>query len=413
MPYYRRRRRGSGDPIRDLMIDLLSLILVALFICGFVWVFSQPSMWNFNFIARPTPTAVPGEVASSGSGWGAIAILGIIAAMIGGLGLFLIGVIWFITRVIIRPRVVRSSPSPAHTLQFQPTGPVPEVSPEANSVPLATETAEIDHGTPHVAVMPALPEVKLDVEAHRLMKSFERSFFWALRHALGEDYYIFTQVPLRELVPAAERQRITRELSGMLFKGIVDFVLADPVTLQARLACEFDDPSHRLADARARDRRKDEFLRRVGLPLARFPSNGKWDPETLRKTIHDAMGTDRAIAFLSERESQFFHVLRDARGDLFIFPKVALKSLIHRRQMLPFETFRTWETETVSFVLAHPKYVAPVAVIDLRSSPNAEKDRLLGQAGIPFLCLDENSTPKSAELRAQIGYIVHSPAPNI
>lgn len=410
MRYYKRRRRDSGDPVLDLMRGALTVVLSVAFIGAFIWFFSRPGMWDFSrMIAAPTPTPVPAPASPNSPAMGVIAFLALGAVLSGAIGLFLLGLIWLAIRLFRRPRpapntspavtsfasqistsIAQAPQSPAAEQQQTPA-PVPGPSrPEPAPAPIRT---------------PLPQEEKLDVEAQRLLKRFEESFFWALRHAFADEYYIFPQVPLRELMP--DGRWVEPELSGMLYKGVVDFVLADPVTLQARLACEFDDPSHNLPDSRARDRRKDKFLRKADLPLARFPSGDKWDVESIRSTVRGAILPGCAVDLLDEREKQYFHALREARGDLFIFPRIALKSLVHRRAMLPLDLYKIWENETVDLVLAHPKYLRPIAVIDLCNPPSREKHTLLDQAGFPIVHFDGAVPPPVAELRAEIDKATH------
>lgn len=412
------------------MVRLFALgVSIPLFLLLF-WVLSRPQMWNFSKLiaSAPTSTPVPKQAPmSSATGLEWIAVLALFALSVGAFGLIALGVFWLWSRKGTRPQPQPPATPKTRVLGFQPTGPVAPTlqrSPEPpitaagqpnREIPVEPRTDESIVEKLPVSVLVSqskLPRVRqeeeLGVEAHKLMKPFERSFFWALRHALGDDYYIFPQIPLRELVPESGSRQIPRDLKWMLYKGVVDFVLVDPTSLRAKLACEFDDPSHDLADAKARDRRKDEFLRMVGLPVARFPSKGNWEAEALRKFIQDAMVPDCAVPLLDELDCQLFRALLEARADMFVFPRVGMRSLVYHKRFLPPEIFKTWDNETVDFVLAHPKYLGTAAVVDIGGSPNDRRSRLFREAGIPVVYCDPHAVPTAADLRALIAQVLWS-----
>ena len=339
-------------------------------------------------------------------GW--IAILAFSAVLIGGVGLLLLGAIWLAMRFLRKPCPVPTATGHStHQLQVHHAAegeantailtvasnlaPTPLLNPIVTTVPFSepTEAAIAAHGS------------ELDVEAHSLMSGFERSFFWALSQAVRNDYYIFPQIPLRELARLNGKASASHDLRGMFARGVVDFLLIDPTMLDAVLALEFDDPSHRQADSQARARRKDEFLRRMGLPLLRFRSGSKWNADLLRQQIEEAIVPHCRVSFLQHAERELFHSLREARPDLFIFPKVPLNQLIRRRDWLPLEEFKTLEHEMVDFVLAHPRYLGTMLVVVMGDSDMA-KANLLERAGVRRLRIGTGEIATPMFLRAKI-----------
>lgn len=399
MPHYRRHRQ-SRDPLRGLIIDLVSVPLMVICVLAFTWLFSRPGMWNFSLPVRTTPTAAPIVAASADTpGNDFIVNLFLLGILIGGGALLTVVVALFVKQL----RAARPSSKSVSVYYTQPVEAAPAPEKQSNQLndPNIPDRPRVAVVTPEPADR-NLAGDEPQVEAGRVLSKFERAFFWALRHALGDDYYIFPQIPLRGLVSEAQRFMIGADLNWMMNKGVLDFVLADPETLEAKLACEFDDPSHEQADVRARDRRKDELLDIIGLPLVRFPSTETWEVNSLRRTMQDAMATDCGVTFLAEYERGFFKILREADGGLFVFPKIPLKSLVYRKGRLPLEAYKALQDETVDFCVAHPKYLGTKAVVELHAADDSEKSLLLAQAHIPVLYYEHGQMPTPADLRAQL-----------
>jgi hypothetical protein len=230
------------------------------------------------------------------------------------------------------------------------------------------------------------------LEARPVMSEFERSFFWALTRAIGDRYYIFPQFPLRNLVAFGDEARFSHDLRGMYQNGQIDFLLADPSTLQAVLALEFDDPSHRQADAQARDRRKDEFLARARLAIARIKSNGQWNSEEIRWQIETTVVPGRAVAILQNVERSAFGRVREAKPANYVFPKVPLRQIIHLQGRLPKDKFLALESGSVDLLLAHPQYLGPLLAIEIDRSMHGVDLDLLKQARIKHMFLGGTSS---------------------
>ncbi|MDE3089899.1 MAG: DUF2726 domain-containing protein, partial [Chloroflexota bacterium] len=332
------RYRSGRYPSRETPLQKMLIIAGSLlFVCLFIWIFAQPGMWNMgSFLAvapKSTPTAVPTQVPSdSNTITGLLGFAGICAIVMGGGGLAILGLYVFLQRQSVKNK---TTAGPTSTSMF--SQPVPSAS-ESNVLPVTNATAQVisqplqdqaDTGSrPAIVDTVAEPEPDWSVEAHRILTRPERAFFWAFFEAVKDKYYIFPQIPLRQLIVSGMRRDLPRELFGMLQGGIADYVLADVTSLGAGAVIELDDPSHSQADARARDRRKDDFLRQVGIPSIRFQSGKSWDANLIRQQIVGETLSGHTIVLMDDWECAFFRVLRQVRDDCFIFPKASLRQFI-------------------------------------------------------------------------------------
>jgi len=100
----------------------------------------------------------------------------------------------------------------------------------------------------------------------------EGSFFRVLKSTLGDDFEIFGQVRVADLLEVKRglsnsgRQKHINKIRSKH----VDFVLCDPGTLNIICAIELDDKSHKRKDRVARDEFLDAAFKSAGLPLVRF-----------------------------------------------------------------------------------------------------------------------------------------------
>jgi Protein of unknown function (DUF2726) len=397
---YRRRREASLS--ETFLITIVSLACTGLFF----WVLIQPGMWNFgNFLSphpSPTPLPVPAQ-ASSEALVDLVGIAGVCAVVIGGVGLVILSIVWLRQTQRRRGQNVTISPLQSVVSRNVTTA----VKETDGPAPISTRAATPDRvDAAKLSSHPFEGPVKKDsaVEAQRLLNRQEISFFWKLYTAVKDKYYIFPQIPLKQLVSPGSRKNVPRELFGMLQSGIADYVLADLSSLSAIAVVELDDPSHIHADAKARDRRKNDFLNLVDLPLIRFQTSRSWDSNLISQQINEGISAGHTIDMMDGQECAFFQILREARKDCFVFPKASLKQLVHRRDWLSSEVYVALENEVVGFLLAHPKYLSTMMVIELGGSPreDQEKELILKQAQIPLLRFPREATWNIVELRQQI-----------
>jgi hypothetical protein len=120
-----------------------------------------------------------------------------------------------------------------------------------------------------------------------LLTPAELRFYQALLAAVPVGTTVFVKVRLMDIVGVAEGEwkRHGARGSGMH----VDFVLADAVSTEPRLAVELDDRSHWRADAQRRDAFKNAVLVAAGVPLLRVTAAARYDVAQLRANVQSAL----------------------------------------------------------------------------------------------------------------------------
>lgn len=119
-----------------------------------------------------------------------------------------------------------------------------------------------------------------------LISRAEHEFFDILVEVLGGQYYVFTQVHLPTILDHKIR-------NGQNWKGAfshingksVDFVICDKAYIKPLLAIELDDRSHEREDRIERDSIVEQMLKDANMPLLRFPNNGSFNKEEIKKLI--------------------------------------------------------------------------------------------------------------------------------
>lgn len=119
-----------------------------------------------------------------------------------------------------------------------------------------------------------------------LISRAEHEFFDILVEVLGDQYYVFTQVHLPTILDHKIRngQKWNGAFSHINGKS-VDFVICDKVYIKPLLAIELDDRSHEREDRIERDSIVEQMLKDANMPLLRFPNNGSFNKEEIKKLI--------------------------------------------------------------------------------------------------------------------------------
>lgn len=120
-----------------------------------------------------------------------------------------------------------------------------------------------------------------------LFTNAEQKFLRALEEAVGEDYMIFGQVRLCDVIQT--RKGLDRKSWGRAFAKIkakhLDFVICDPEDLSILCAIELDDSTHERPDRKKRDHFLNHAMAAAGVPLHRFPTQRSYDPDEIREAI--------------------------------------------------------------------------------------------------------------------------------
>ena len=121
----------------------------------------------------------------------------------------------------------------------------------------------------------------------RLMTKSETDFFRALLHAYGNEYLIFTQININNLldVVSYDDNRFYWEWRSKIDRKSVDFVLCDPVDSSIILSIELDDKTHERKYRKQRDKFVDQAFEAAGAKLLRIKASNKYNPEAIRLII--------------------------------------------------------------------------------------------------------------------------------
>jgi Protein of unknown function (DUF2726) len=131
------------------------------------------------------------------------------------------------------------------------------------------------------------PKVYVSV-VDSLLTPTEQLFRRSLDIALDGRLQILCKVRLADLLQvrghdAKERQRLFRRFAAKH----VDFLLAEPETLEPVLAIELDDSSHDRIDRRQRDQFLDELFAVAEFPLLRVKAAASYSPRQILRAIEE------------------------------------------------------------------------------------------------------------------------------
>ncbi len=103
-----------------------------------------------------------------------------------------------------------------------------------------------------------------------IMTASEVVFYKRLQGITQGRYIVFPQIHLSSLATNMTSGNYRKAGFQRINRRSVDYILADPETLQAVYAVELDDRTHDTEKGRAVDALKTEILQQIGLPLVRF-----------------------------------------------------------------------------------------------------------------------------------------------
>ncbi len=134
------------------------------------------------------------------------------------------------------------------------------------------------------------------VPAPALLTAAERTFYFALRQAVGAEFQLFAKVRLGDLIQVQRGVAGKRRMAalGRIASKHADFVLCDGRSFGVMLVVELDDRSHDLPARRERDRFFDAALKVAGVPLLRVPVRRAYSPDELRQQIDEILLARRA-----------------------------------------------------------------------------------------------------------------------
>jgi len=130
------------------------------------------------------------------------------------------------------------------------------------------------------------------VRKEALLTAAERSFLGVLDRAVGDDYRVFSQVRLADVVDTkrglnnSDRQKAFNRIQSRHF----DFLLCDKGDLSVICAIELDDRSHQKRKRRDRDAFVNELCEAVSLPLLRVPAKSAYSVPELKNKVFSMIG---------------------------------------------------------------------------------------------------------------------------
>ena len=125
------------------------------------------------------------------------------------------------------------------------------------------------------------------VAARALLTPAERTFYLALRQAVGGECVIFAKVRLADIIQAdrtAAGKNYWQAFTRISSKH-ADFVLCDPRTLGVLGVVELDDSSHRQRHRQERDEFFNAAFAAAAIPVWRVPVQRSYPPGPLRTQV--------------------------------------------------------------------------------------------------------------------------------
>lgn len=129
-----------------------------------------------------------------------------------------------------------------------------------------------------------------------LLTKAEKFFFFALEQACGSQYRVFIKVRIADLITVKRdgRSKGTIVALNRIAAKHVDYVLADPQSLNPVAAVELDDPSHNRRDRMRRDAFVEKAFAVAGIPLIRIKTRGRYDAQELRVELSRQLQASKA-----------------------------------------------------------------------------------------------------------------------
>lgn len=117
-------------------------------------------------------------------------------------------------------------------------------------------------------------------EMRSALSPSEERLFFALIEAVGNSYFVFPKMSLREIIRNTHRFDFDR-----ISRKSVDFMIYERSVFQPKCAIELDDHTHEVRINKERDQVKDYYLNVAGIPVIRLPVYEKFLPKRIRDMI--------------------------------------------------------------------------------------------------------------------------------
>ena len=124
----------------------------------------------------------------------------------------------------------------------------------------------------------------------RFLTPNEKRFLAVLDEAVGQDYRVFAQVRLAELVDVDLSATSAKRRAAMnkVFGKSIDYLICDASSLEPIAAIELDDRTHALPHRRERDTFVDAVFSEIGIPLLRARARRAYSVAALETLLREA-----------------------------------------------------------------------------------------------------------------------------
>ena len=117
----------------------------------------------------------------------------------------------------------------------------------------------------------------------KLLSNAELSFYHCLLQAVPEEYIVMCKCRMEDIMYVPRGTENHMKYRGYIKSRHVDFVICDKQTMHTKLVIELDDKSHK--NTTESDKRKDDILKSVNIPINRIQAQKTYNIEEIRKLI--------------------------------------------------------------------------------------------------------------------------------
>jgi Protein of unknown function (DUF2726) len=126
-------------------------------------------------------------------------------------------------------------------------------------------------------------EISYPYKRKKLLSNAELSFYHCLLQAIPEEDIVMCKCRMEDIMFVPRGTENHMKYRGYIKSRHVDFVICDKKTMYTKLVIELDDRSHKKTSES--DKRKNEILKSVNIPIVRIPAQKTYNIEDVKKKI--------------------------------------------------------------------------------------------------------------------------------
>ena len=147
----------------------------------------------------------------------------------------------------------------------------------------------------------SLEDKKDSIETEDLLKAYkprehffsrdEKKFYFGLNKAIAmlpKKHIVLSKVRLWDIVEVKPFSKGQWVAENKISSKHIDFVLID-YDLKVAVCIELDDSSHQMPDRTERDVFVNKLMKKVNIPLIRYPSKKFYEPEEIKDVIQNSL----------------------------------------------------------------------------------------------------------------------------